>query len=113
MRDYSYVSETMQRAVRLHFLLGIPIEHIDLQDRQRNNLQRVEYVYQMYLQDPSADPFPIFYEMAKGHYKDGFGRGIHDAHHFARRDEQTLRYALDLLGMEQPPEHIPLNLPTK
>lgn len=113
MRDYSKIPETMKRAVGLHYVHKVPIADLDLRREQKDNLQRVEYVYQMYLQNPTEDFFPVFYEMAKGRYKDGFGKGACTAHHFARRDELVFRYALDLLGMEQPPEHIPLNLPSK
>lgn len=109
MRDFSKIPASMRRAADLHFKLGIPISDLAIERRQKENMTRVKYVYQMFLKKPQTDVFPLLFEMAQSRYKDGYGKGIPYAHHAARRDELLFFYIVN----EMAPHLLPPERPTQ
>ena len=89
------LTQKMKVALIAHFEKGVAIQYLNLTPRQKDIVARVESVYYMYLDDADINPFPIFYEMSKLHYKDGYGKGRANACHYAHYDEMLLRYVIE------------------
>jgi hypothetical protein len=82
-------------ALLAHFQNGVPIMRLGLSEQQKNMVARVEHVYWQYLKNPFLNVHAMFYELAKQHYKDGYGKGRANACNYARFDEKVFQFVLD------------------
>ena len=105
MRDYSSITDRMKMALRLHFQNGIPIEHLDITKPQMDFMARVEYAYQMFLEDQSVDIYHTLFELNQMHYKGGFTlNGMSTASHSSRRQELMVLYVIEMMHPELMPD---------
>lgn len=106
MRDYSSITDRVKMALRLHFQNGIPIEHLDITKPQMGILSRVEYAYQMFLEDQSVDIYHTLVELNQMHYKGGFETqsGMSVACSNSRRQELMVLYVIEMMHPELMPD---------
>ncbi|MBQ7157628.1 MAG: hypothetical protein IJR86_07560 [Bacteroidaceae bacterium] len=89
------LTQKLKIALLAHFISGVPIMRLGLSEQQKNMVARVEHVYWQYLKNPFLNVHAMFYEMAKQHYKDGYGKGRANACNYARFDEKVFQFVLD------------------
>lgn len=84
------LTEKMKIATLAHFVSGVPIERLALNDSRKNLLARVEHVYWLKVKNPFLDSHAMFYEMAKAERKDPA-----NAHHLAKAEDRVLEFVIE------------------
>lgn len=84
------LTQKMKVATLAHFLNGVPIDRLNLNDMRKNMLARVEHVYWIKVKNPFLDAHVMFYEMAKA---DHLGYG--NAWQRSKADEKVLDFVIN------------------
>lgn len=110
MRDYSKIKDQMKRALVLHFKHGVPVDDIDINQRGKDIINRLDFIYPAYLEHPDREIYSTILEMTQLRCKDGFDGGYNIARLLAVREECMLCYVLLQLGQPLPPEPATINI---